>query len=389
MIPYSRQYIDKDDIKNVVKVLKSGLITQGKQVPLFEKRISSLVKAKYGVATNSATSALHVACLALGLKKNDILWTVPNTFVASANCALYCHAKIDFVDIDERTLNISIKNLEKKLKIAKRKNKLPKIVVPIDFAGSPYDQKKLFDLSKKYHFKIVEDAAHSLGSKFNGSKIGSGKWTDVSVFSFHPVKPITTAEGGMALTNNKKLYKKMLIFRNHGINKTSSELKKKGLQKWYYEQQFLGYNYRMNDVQAALGLSQIKKLSSFVKKRNIIAKRYIKELKNLPIKFQKINPKTSSTYHLFIITFPKKRKIINNYNKIFKEFINNKIGVNLHYLPVHLHPYYKKLGFRQNMFPISESYSKRSLSIPIFHKLTNGEQSKIINFIRYICKKYC
>ena len=389
MIPYSRQYIDKEDIKKVVKVLKSELITQGKQVPLFEKKVSSLVKAKYGVSTNSATSALHIACLALGLKKNDILWTVPNTFVASANCALYCHAKIDFVDINENTLNISIESLEKKLKIAKKKNKLPKIVVPVDFAGNPYDQKKLFNLSKKYNFNILEDAAHSFGSRYYGSKIGRGKLTDISVFSFHPVKPITTAEGGMALTNDKKLYKKMLIFRNHGINKNSLDLKKKGLQKWYYEQQFLGYNYRMNDIQATLGLSQVKKLSSFIKKRNLIAKRYIKELKNLPIKLQKVNPKTISSYHLFIITFPKKNKIIKNYNKIFKEFLKNKIGVNLHYLPVHLHPYYRKLGFKQNMFPVSESYSKRSLSIPIFHKLKKIQKNKIINFIKYICNKYC
>ena len=288
MIPYSRQYLDKKDFYEVSKVLRSKFITQGEKVKLFEKKICKKVGSKFGIAVNSATSALHIACLALGLKKNDYLWTVPNTFVASANCGIYCGAKIDFVDIDKNTFNISIEKLKKKLNLAKKLKKLPKIIVGVDFAGNPYDHHQLYILSKKYNFKVITDASHSLGSKYYNKFIGTCKWSDITVFSFHPVKPITTAEGGIAVTNNKNLFKNLNIFRNHGITKNLNEFKRKIDQKWYYEQVELGYNYRMNEIQAALGISQLKKLTLFNKKRNILAKKYKIELKNLPLKFQKI-----------------------------------------------------------------------------------------------------
>ena len=388
MIPYSRQYLDKKDFYEVSKVLRSKFITQGEKVKLFEKKICKKVGSKFGIAVNSATSALHIACLALGLKKNDYLWTVPNTFVASANCGIYCGAKIDFVDIDKNTFNISIEKLKKKLNLAKKLKKLPKIIVGVDFAGNPYDHHQLYILSKKYNFKVITDASHSLGSKYYNKFIGTCKWSDITVFSFHPVKPITTAEGGIAVTNNKNLFKSLNVFRNHGITKNLNEFKRKIDQKWYYEQVELGYNYRMNEIQAALGISQLKKLTLFNKKRNILAKKYKIELKNLPLKFQKIDKYCYSSYHLFIIIFPNsiiRRKI---YNKIFNYFLKNKISVNLHYLPVHLHPFYKKKGFKVGSYPVSENYAKRAISIPLYPSLTFQNQNKVIKVTKKICKQY-
>jgi UDP-4-amino-4,6-dideoxy-N-acetyl-beta-L-altrosamine transaminase len=388
MIPYSRQYLDKSDLHEVSKVLRSKLITQGDKVKIFEKKICKKVGSKYGVTANSATSALHIACLALGLKKNDYLWTVPNTFVASANCGVYCGAKIDFVDIDENTFNISLLELKKKLKLSKKLKKLPKIIVGVDFAGNPYDHKELYELSKKYNFKTITDASHSLGSKYKNSLIGACKWSDITVFSFHPVKPITTAEGGIAVTNNRKLFNDLNIFRNHGITKNLKEFKKKINQKWYYEQVSLGYNYRMNEIQAALGISQLKKLSLFNKKRNILAKKYSQNLKDLPIKFQKINKNCYSAYHLFVILFPNSIIRKKLYNKIFNYFLKKKIGVNLHYLPVHLHPFYRKKGFGIGNYPIAENYAKRAISIPLYPSLTFQNQNKVIRVIKKICNQY-
>ena len=388
MIPYSRQVIDNTDIRAVNKVLKSRLITQGKNIFLFEKKICNFTKSKFGVGVNSATSALHISCLALGLKKNDYLWTVPNTFVASANCGLYCGAKIDFVDIDKDTFNISIKKLREKLIKAKKRKKIPKILVPVDFGGNPYDHYELYKLSKKYKFKIITDASHSLGSRYRNYKVGNCKWSDITVFSFHPVKPITTAEGGIAVTNSKILYDKLKILRNHGISRDVKKYKKKINQKWYYEQMDLGFNYRMNELQAALGISQLKKLENFNLRRNKIASSYIKKLKNLPIKFQEIDKNNFSSYHLFVILFPKsiiKKKI---YNKVFNFFLKKKIDINLHYLPVHLHPFFRLKGFKEGSFPISEEYSKRAISLPIYPSLTFQNQNKIVNIIKKVFKKY-
>ena len=312
MIPYSRQNINQKDILEVNKVLRSNFLTQGNNVMRFEKIISKYTKAKYSVAVNSASSALHIACLALGVKKNDIVWTVPNTFVASANCAIHCGATVDFVDIDPDDWNISISSLQKKLKIAKRRNKLPKLIIPVHFAGLPSNQEKIWTLSKKYKFKILEDASHSIGAKCKKQRSGSCKWSDITVFSFHPVKIITTGEGGMALTNNKILSDRMKILRTNGISQSNFFNKKNKIKPWYYEHQTPGFNYRMSDISAALGISQFKRLKMFVDKRNKIAKKYKKYFKNTPIKFQKIHKHCYSSYHLFPIKFDL-RKAKKNY----------------------------------------------------------------------------
>lgn len=383
IIPYGRQYISREDINAVIKVIKSDTITRGPIVNKFEKIVSQKVGAKHGVAVNSATSALHVACLSLGLLNGDEIWTVPNTFVASANCGRYCGAKVNFIDIDPHTWNISISKLAEKLKKAKKKNLLPKILISVHFAGQPTEQEKIWKLSKQYAFSIIEDASHSLGAKRNGEKVGSCKWSDISVFSFHPVKIITTGEGGMAMTNNSILASKMKIFRNHGIVKDIKKMGKKSNLEWYYEQKDLGYNYRMTDFQAALGISQIKKLNKFVSERNKIARFYNKELSELSIQKPTIQKGNYSTFHLYVIRFNMK-KIKKNYNQIFKEFRANKIGVNLHYLSLHLQPYYKKFGFKKGDFPNSEKYSNSAISLPIYYGLKKSEQIKVIKIIKKI-----
>ena len=299
-LPYSRQFIDSNDIKSVVNVLKSDYLTQGKQVPKFEKNLASFTKAKFAVAVNSATSALHIACIAIGVKKNDRVWTTNTSFVASANCAAYCNAKIDFLDIELDTYNINIDFLEKKLKVTKKKF-LPKVIIVVHMGGQPADMIRLFKLSKKYKFKIIEDASHALGSSIGSERIGSCKYSDICVFSFHPVKPITSGEGGAALTNNKNFFEKMSILRNHGIEKNKKNMKNKKRGDYYYEQQLLGYNYRMSDIHAALGISQLKKIRLFIKERNKIANLYYKILKDLPIFLPKKINKNTSSYHLFII----------------------------------------------------------------------------------------
>ena len=388
MIPYSRQLIDKKDIQSVNKVLRSNFLTQGKQVLLFEKKICEKVGAKYSISVNSATSALHISCLALGLCKNDIFWTVPNTYVASANSGIMCGAKVDFVDIDKNTFNICPDQLESKLQKAKKINKLPKILIPVDFAGNPYNQEKIYELSRKYKFKIVEDASHALGSTYKKKIIGNGKWSDITVFSFHPVKPITTAEGGIAVTNNKLLYEKMNLLRSHGVTKNKIFLRKKNMHNWYYEQKILGFNYRMNEIQAALGISQIKKLHAFNRDRNLIAERYKLKFDEVPIRYQLISRESFSSYHLFIINFPNTKKVMENYNKIFGEFYKKRIAVMLHYFPVHLQPFYRRMGFKAGDFPVSENYAKRSFSIPNFPGLTLNKQKKIIQSVINIYKKY-
>jgi len=381
MIPYSRQSVDNKDIAAVVKVLKSNFLTQGPKVEEFEKKISNFSNSKFAVASNSASSALHIACLALNLKSKDIVWTVPNTFAASVNCAINCGAKIDFVDIDLDTWNISLPELEKKLIIAKKKNKLPKILIPVHFAGQPTEQKKIWHLSKKYKFKIIEDASHSIGSSHFGEIVGSCKWSDITVFSFHPVKIITTAEGGAALTNNKLLSQKMKIYRNNGIVKDYKYLKFKKKFHWYYEHQDIGFNYRMNDISASLGISQLSKIKKFIKKRNEIAKIYKKNLSNLPIKYQKINLYNYSSYHLFVIQFDLK-KTKYNYLNIFKKLRANNYFVNLHYMPLHLSPYFKKRGFRKNQFPNSVKYGSSAISLPIYYDIKINEIKKVCDLIK-------
>ena len=383
---YSTQTISKKDIISVNKILKSEFLTQGPKTPEFENKIKILVGSKYVLATNSASSALLLACKALSLKSGDFFWTAPNSFVATANCGVLCGLKIDFLDIDPDTWNISIERLEKKLKIAKKKKRLPKLIIIVHLGGLPVNPIKLNNLSKKYKFKIIEDASHSLGGKYYSKSVGCSKWSDITIFSFHPVKIITTGEGGCCTTNKKKYYEKLKALRNNGIIKERKNFKFKNLGPWYYEQHSLGYNFRMNDIQSALGISQLKNLNIFVKKRNKIAKFYCNQLKNLPIKFQKIEKNFYSSYHLFIIKLNIKYKYL--HRKLFDYLRSKNVLVNLHYLPIHLQPFYRKFGFKKNQFPVAEEYSESAISIPIYPNLRRKDQIKIINLIKLFFSKY-
>ena len=379
MIPYARPKIFKQDIINVNKVLKSQYLTTGPEILKFEKKLSSLCKSRYALTSNSATSALHLCCLALGLSKNDYVWTSSITFVASANCALYCGAKIELVDIDPDTLNISIEKLEKKLIQARDSNKLPKIIIPVHLGGNPCEMKDLKKLSKKYKFKIIEDASHAIGASYDGSLIGSCSYSDACVFSFHPVKIITTGEGGAMLTNNKDIASKFSALRSHGI--VRDKLLKKSHYAWYYEQRSLGYNYRMNEMEASLGSSQLNKLKKFIKERNEIANYYKKNLNSEIVKFQKVDKLTRSSYHLFIIRTNKiLRKII--YDKL-KE---NGITTSFHYIPVYRQPYYEKFKFSKKNFLVSEEYYNDGLSIPLYCGFNKKTQDKVIKIINNITK---
>ena len=374
-INYSKQNIIKKDINSVIKVLKSNFLTQGPNIQLFENKIKKIVGVKYAYATNSATSGLHVACMSIGITKNDVVWTSPNSFVASSNCALYCGAKIDFVDIDLKTYNLCSKKLEDKLKITKKEN-LPKAIVLVHFAGYTKDLEKIKKLSIKYRFKIIEDASHALGAKYKGGYIGNCKFSDVCVFSFHPVKSITTGEGGMITTNSKKISSKLKLFRNHGINKDKRFLLDKTKKINHYEQLELGFNYRMNDLEAALGISQLNRLKKFINKRNDIAKYYDNELANLPI--QKPVFTKNSSWHLYVILLRNK----DVRQKLFNFLKRKNINCQIHYIPIHTHPFYKKIGFKKNDFPNSVEYYEKCLSLPIFFDLKHSMQKKIVKLIR-------
>lgn len=377
MISYSRQYLFPKDIKEVVKVLKSDHLTQGPQIIKFEKKIAKKCNSKYAVVTNSATSALHLACLVLGLKKNDYLWTVPITFVASANCGIYCGAKVDLVDINKDTFNIDIDSLKQKLKLAKKQNRLPKILIPVHLGGNPCNLEKINLLAKKYKFKVIEDASHAFGSRYKKTLIGDCKYSDATVFSFHPVKPTTSGEGGAITCNSFELYKKIKILREHGIIREKKLFKNRSqIKPWYFEQQYLGFNYRLSDINAALGSSQVDHLSKFVKKRNSIAKIYYKNITN-KILFQKDEPKSVSARHLFIIKVEKK------FHESFFKFLRKKgLYVQVHYIPIYRHPYYKKkFNFNHKKFPNSEDYYSTALSIPIFFSLKRKKQFEIIRLI--------
>ena len=383
MIPYGRQDITQDDIDAVVSVLKSDYLTQGEMAPKFEQAISNKVLANYAVAVNSATSALHIACLSLELNEGDYLWTVPNTFVASANCGLFCGAKIDFVDIDHVTYNISIKELSKKLKKAAKNNTLPKIIIPVAFSGLSCEMEDIFNLSRKYGFKIIEDASHAIGGKYKGEMIGNCKYSDITIFSFHPVKIITSGEGGMAITNNKVLAKKMKLLRSHGINRDDKEMVNKVDGQWYYEQSTIGYNFRMTDIHAALGLSQLKRLDGYVEARISIAEHYNQALKDLPLTLP-LDSKSSS-WHLYVIKVDSKKTNISR-AVLFEQMRKLGIGVNVHYIPVHLQPFYQKKGFKRGDFPVSEKYYNNVLSLPIFPTMTQQQQEKVVDVLHNIFK---
>ena len=380
MIPYGRQEITASDVENVVKVLSSDFLTQGPLVPNFEAQLGKVTKSKYATVVNSATSALHISCLALGVQSGDLVWTVPNTFVASANCALYCGARVDFIDIDPVTANLSIYSLRKKLIAAEQSGNLPKVVIPVHFSGEPCDMAAIKELSKEYKFKIIEDASHAIGGEYDGEPIGSGEYSDITVFSFHPVKIVTSGEGGAALTNCLDLDHRLKLLRSHGITRDKNLMQRPSDNSWYYEQVDLGFNYRMTDIQAALGLSQLKRLGKYIDKRHAIAEIYDQGFNDNNIQKPFRNPLNKSALHLYVVQVePAIHK------RVFHTLRKKNIGVNLHYIPVHTQPYYQNLGFSWGDFPNSEAFYKKAISLPMFPSLSFDEQCYVIDTLKTLC----
>lgn len=381
MIRYGQQDITQSDIDAVISVLKSVHLTQGPNIPQFEQSVCAHTGARHAVAVNSATSALHIACLALELGQGDWLWTTPNTFVASANCALYCGAQVDFVDIDPRTYNLCPQALEAKLIEAQKAGRLPKIVVPVHLTGQPCDMAAIHALGQKYGFKIIEDASHAIGGSYRGEAIGNCRYSDITVFSFHPVKIITTAEGGMALTNSDELAERLGLLRSHGITRDPALMTQATDGPWYYQQVALGYNYRMTDMQAALGVSQMTRLTQYVERRHEIAQRYNEMLADLPLTLPWQHPDSYSAYHLYVIRL-QLDKISKTHLQVFEALRAKDIMVNLHYIPVHTQPYYQNMGFKAGDFPEAEQYYREAISIPMHPTLTNAEQDQVVGTLR-------
>ena len=377
MIPYGRQDISQADIDAVVAVLQSDFLTQGPQVPLFEQTVAKHVGAEHALAVNSATSALHIACLALGLGQGDWLWTTPVTFVASANCGLYCGAQVDFVDIDPRTYNLCPQALEAKLVAAEKEGKLPKVLVAVHLCGQPCDMAAIHVLAQKYGFKIIEDASHAIGGKYKGEFVGKGRYSDITVLSFHPVKIITTAEGGMALTNSGELANKMALLRSHGITREPAQMTHAPDGPWYYQQIDLGYNYRMTELQAALGMSQMQRLDTFVARRHQLAQRYDQLLANLPLTTPWQHPDSYSGLHLYVIRL-QMDKIDKTHRQVFEGLREQGIGVNLHYIPVHTQPHYQRMGFKVGDYPQAEQYYAEAISLPMYQTLSDGQQGQVV-----------
>jgi UDP-4-amino-4,6-dideoxy-N-acetyl-beta-L-altrosamine transaminase len=381
-IPYGRQDINQDDIDAVVAVLRSEFLTQGPAVGAFEQAVADYCGAQYAVAVSSATSALHIACLALGVGKGDSVWTTPITFVASANCALYCGATVDFVDIDPRTYNLSVERLAEKLALAEKTGNLPKVVIPVHLCGQPCDMAGIHALSEQYGFKIIEDASHAIGGKYRCGPIGNGRYSDITVFSFHPVKIITSGEGGMAVTNDAQLAKHLRLLRSHGITSTAADMQPRPAQEiWNYQQIDFGFNYRMTDIQAALGLSQMQRLNEFVTQRHAIAKRYDQLLSALPVLTPWEQADSYSGYHLYVIRL-KLDEINKTHRQVYEAMLAAGILVNLHYIPVYRQPYYEQMGFSVGYCPQAEQYYSEAISIPLYPGLTAAQQDRVVAVIR-------
>lgn len=377
MIPYGKQDISQADIDAVLEVLQSDFLTQGPKVPEFEARVANHVGAKHALAVNSATSALHIACLALGLGEGDWLWTTPITFVASANCGLYCGAKVDFVDIDPQTYNLCPNKLAEKLEQAKQENRLPKVLVAVHLCGQPCDMEAIHKLSQQYGFRIIEDASHAIGGKYRGEFIGNSRYSDITVFSFHPVKIVTTAEGGMALSNSDELASRMNLLRSHGVTRDQNLMAHEPDGPWYYQQVDLGFNYRMTELQAALGVSQMDRLDAFVARRHELAKRYDQLLADLPVTTPWQHPDSYSGLHLYVIRL-QLDNINKNHRQVFESLREQGIGVNLHYIPVHTQPYYQAMGFAPGDFPEAMAYYREAISLPMFQGLTDEQQDEVV-----------
>jgi UDP-4-amino-4,6-dideoxy-N-acetyl-beta-L-altrosamine transaminase len=377
MIPYGRQSVTQADIDAVVAVLGSDFLTQGSAVPRFERAVAQRVGAAHAVAVNSATSALHIACLALGLGPGDLLWTVPNTFVASANCARYCGADVDFVDIDPISWNMSVESLRARLAAGRERGRLPKVVVPVLFAGQPTEQEDIWQLAQEYGFRVLEDASHAIGASRRGEAVGSCRWSDVTVFSFHPVKIVTSGEGGMALTNDPELAQKLALLRSHGITRDPARFLTNDAPAWHYEQHALGFNYRMTDIHAALGASQLERLDEYVERRNVLARVYDDALSGLPLQLPSVPAENRSAFHLYVIRLDLDR-MKSTHRQVFDFMRSRGIGVNLHYSPVHLQPYYRDLGFSEGQQPEAEAYGRSAMTLPLYPALTELEQRAVI-----------
>ena len=380
MIYYGHQHITEKDIQAVERVLHSDWLTQGPAVESFEKKVANYCGAKYAVAVTNATSALHIACKAAGLGEDDVLWTSPITFTASANCGRYCGADVDFVDIDDRTYNMSVAELQHKLETAVQK---PKVVIPVHLAGQSCDMETIKALADEYGFKIIEDASHATGADYKNTKVGSCRYSDMTVFSFHPVKIVTTGEGGIVLTNNKELYEKLKLYRSHGITRDSDLMTQEADGPWYYQQIELGFNYRMTDMQAALGCSQMDSLDEFVARRRYLVKRYNEKLKNLPLRTPYQDEAANPSWHIYIIRVDF-TKVKLSKKEIFARMRDRGIVLNLHYIPVHTQPYYQKLGFQKGDFPVSEKYYEEAITLPLYYDLIDEQQDEVIEALKEV-----
>ncbi len=377
MIPYGRQSISQADIDAVVETLKSDFLTQGPVIPRFEAATAAYCAAQHAVATNSATAALHIGCLALGVGPGDLVWTSPITFVASANCALYCGADVDFVDIDPRTYCMSAERLAEKLEQADGAGRLPQVVIPVHLAGQSCDMAAIAELARSYNFRVIEDASHAVGASYKGGPVGDCRFSDIAVFSFHPVKIITTGEGGMALTNDAALAERMALYRTHGVTRTEADLEQPAHGGWYYEQQALGFNYRMTDIAAALGTSQLARLDEFIARRRTLAARYDELFGNAPLRRPWQHPDTLSSWHLYIIRVDREA-----HRATYDELRDGGIGVNLHYIPVYLQPYYRRLGFEPGLCPEAESYYAEAITLPLYPALRDDEQERVVASVK-------